>query len=292
MKYLKSFVIQTASIILLFFLAALPLYLYNMDGKLIFQPFEIPNEITNFIVGLFNGESYFYMQGDRRRFLLSDLSSFFLSSYFYLTSSLLIVIILAFILGIWFWKKSEKWVNSILGFIGIIPDFILVLLLQLLVTYIYKKTGVKVLKVASLSMDDPAIFLPIFTLCILPLFYLIRTLNDKTYEVLTEDYILTAKAKGLTKRYIYIKHVTSNVLPFLKADLYKIVGISLSNLFIIEYLYNTRGLTEILFEYPDNFGYQYNLVVITLLSFFLLYIGTLSTIKLFIFLVERIFING
>ncbi|KQL19758.1 peptide ABC transporter permease [Cytobacillus solani] len=292
MSYLKFFVIQAASIILLFFLAALPLYLYNMDGRLIFQPLEIPNEIANFIIGLFTGESYFYMQGDRRRFLLSDLSSFFLSSYFYLSISLLIVIILSFILGIWFWKKSEKWVYSALGFIGIIPDFILVLLLQLLITYIYKKTGVKVLKVASLSMDDPAIFLPIFTLSILPLFYLIRTLNDKTYEVLTEDYILTAKAKGLTKRYIYLNHVISNVLPFLKADLYKIVGISLSNLFIIEYLYNTRGLTEILFEYPNNFGYQYNLVVITLLSFFVLYIVTLLTIILFIFLVERIFING
>jgi len=292
MKYLKSFVIQAASISLLLFLAALPLYLYNMDGVLIFQPFEIPNEIKNFLVGLLNGESFFYMQGDRRRFLLNDLSSFFFSSYFYLTISLLIVLILSFIFGIWFWKMSEKWVNSFLGFIGIIPDFILVLLLQLLVTYIYKETGVKVVKVASLSTGDPAIFLPIFTLSILPLFYLIRTLNDKTYEVLTEDYILTAKAKGLTKRYIYKNHVTSNVLPFLKADLYKIVGISLSNLFIIEYLYNTRGLTEILFEYPENFGYQYNLVVITLLSFFLLYIGTLFTIKLFIFLMERIFING
>jgi len=292
MKYLKSFVLQAASISLLLFLASLPLYLYNMDGVLIFQPFEIPNEIKNFLVGLLNGESFFYMQGDRRRFLLNDLSSFFFSSYFYLTISLLIVLILSFIFGIWFWKMSEKWVNSFLGFIGIIPDFILVLLLQLLVTYIYKETGVKVVKVASLSTGDPAIFLPIFTLSILPLFYLIRTLNDKTYEVLTEDYILTAKAKGLTKRYIYKNHVTSNVLPFLKADLYKIVGISLSNLFIIEYLYNTRGLTEILFEYPENFGYQYNLVVITLLSFFLLYIGTLFTIKLFIFLMERIFING
>lgn len=59
MKYLKCFVIQIASILLLFFLAALPLYLYNMDGTLIFQPFEIPNEIRNFLIGLFTGESYF-----------------------------------------------------------------------------------------------------------------------------------------------------------------------------------------------------------------------------------------
>lgn len=78
MKYLKVSVIQIASILLLFFLAALPLYLYNMDGRLIFQPLEIPNEIRNFLIGLFTGESYFYMQGDRRRFLISDLSSFFL----------------------------------------------------------------------------------------------------------------------------------------------------------------------------------------------------------------------
>ncbi|WP_027409314.1 ABC transporter permease subunit [Anoxybacteroides tepidamans] len=291
MSSLKFIIHQILGVILLLILAALPLHFFSDGSRVVFQPYGIVEEIKRFVMGLWSGESLYYFQGDRSRFLLDDLTSFFLSSYMYLTVSLLAVVVLALILGIWFWKKSEQWLNSFLGFIGFLPDFILILLLQLLLGFIYSKTGVKIAKVASFSTDDPAVFLPILTLTVLPLFYLVRALNEKTFEVLTEDYILTAKSKGLSKRYIYLVHVTSNVLPFLKADLYKIVGISISNLFIVEYLYNTRGLTELLFEYPTHFGYQYNLVVITLFSFLALYVGTLFTIKLFLFLAEKIFMR-
>ncbi|MGD6901373.1 peptide ABC transporter permease [Bacillus infantis] len=292
MSYMRSILTQAAGFLVLLLIAALPLYLYNLDGKVVFLPSKIPGEVLDFLKGLFTGDSYYYMQGDRRRFLLFDLLSFFSVSYTYISVSLAIVIVLSFIFGIWLWKKSEKWVNSILGFVGFIPDFILVLMLQLSVTYIYKQTGMRVAKVASLSLEEPAILLPVLTLTILPLLYLVRSLNDRTFEVASEDYILTAVSKGLTKRQIYLYHVTSNVLPFLKADIYKIVGITTANLFIIEHLYNTRGLTEILFEYPVNFGYQYNLVVISLLSFFILYIAVLFTMKLIIFGVEKVLLRG
>ncbi|PLR94433.1 ABC transporter permease subunit [Bacillus sp. T33-2] len=289
MWYLRFLVNQLISLAVLLLLAALPLYLVNTDTGVAVQLHGILEEVKKFVAGLFNGQSFYYLQGGREGLLLNDLTSFFLSSFTYLTVSLLIVVILSFFLGIWFWKMSERWLNSLLGFVGFIPDFILVLLFQLLVTYIFKTTGIKTVKVASLSMEEPAIFLPIVSLIIVPLFYLIRTLAERTYEVLTQDYILTAKSKGLSKKYIYVNHVTSNVLPFLKADLHKIVGIAISNLFIIEYLYNTRGLTEILFEYPIKFGYQYNLVAITLIAFFVLYLATFLSIKLFILAVERIF---
>ncbi|MGD6876141.1 peptide ABC transporter permease [Bacillus infantis] len=292
MYYIRSILTQIAGFLVLLLVAALPLYLYNLDGKVIFLPSNIPGEVLAFIKGLFTGESYYYMQGDRRRFLLFDLLSFFIVSYVYVSVSLAIVIVFSFIFGIWLWKKSEKWVNSILGFVGFIPDFILVLMLQLSVTYIYKQTGMRIAKVASLSLEEPAILLPVLTLTILPLLYLVRSLNDRTFEVASEDYILTAVSKGLTKRQIYLYHVTSNVLPFLKADIYKIVGITTANLFIIEHLYNTRGLTEILFEYPVNFGYQYNLVVISLLSFFILYIAVLFTMKFIIFGIEKVLLRG
>ncbi|PLR99674.1 ABC transporter permease subunit [Bacillus sp. T33-2] len=289
MSYVKFVMNQIISIAILLVLAALPLYLMNTEAGLSFQPQGLVTEVKNFVTGLFTGQSFYYLQGDRERMLLNDLHSYFLSSFSYLTVSMFIVVILSFFLGIWFWRKSEKWLNSVLGFAGFIPDFILVLLLQLLVTFIFRKTGVKTVQVASLSIEEPAVFLPILSLVIVPLFYLIRALAERTYEVLTEDYILTAKSKGLSKKYIYLNHVTSNVLPFLKADLHKIVGIAISNLFIIEYLYNTRGLTEILFEYPIKFGYQYNLVAITLFAFFVLYLATFFSIKLFLLAVERIF---
>ncbi|MEC1895600.1 ABC transporter permease subunit [Cytobacillus firmus] len=144
------------------------------------------------------------------------------------------------------------------------------------------------MKVASLSMDDPALFLPIVTLVLIPLIYLIRALNEHTHEVISEDYILTAIGKGLSKPRIYLFHVTTNVLPYLKADLKKITGIMISNLFVVEYLYNTRGVTTMLFQIQVKFGYQYNLVVLCLISIMLLYTSVFYTYKLFISIIERI----
>src|SRR5690606_33041650 len=155
----------------------------------------------------------------------------------------------------------KEWMKDTIGFLGTIPDFILVIFLQLGVVSIYQSTGFRLARVASRSADENAYLLPLITLTLIPAIYLIRTLSERTYDVLSEDYILTAKAKGLKKRVIYINHVIRNVLPFLKADLHKVLAIMMSNLFIVEYLFNIRGITAMLF---GGTMYQYNLIVNTL----------------------------
>lgn len=67
-----------------------------------------------------------------------------------------------------------------------IPDFLLVLMLQIAVVYVNKSLGIKTFKVASSSIDNPAIFLPIFTLIIIPIIYLVRSLTEKTSEIAAE----------------------------------------------------------------------------------------------------------
>jgi peptide/nickel transport system permease protein len=279
---------QILSFIFLLILAALPLGIIRMGAKVDFSVPIILSNIKYFIIGVFSGTSFYYTEGDRTHFILSDLMHYFLSSYLYVIVAGVILIILSYILGIWFWRRTEKWLTSILGLIGMIPDFIVVLLLQLLVVSIYIHTGIKVAKVASISISEPALLLPILTIVIIPLFYIVRTLNERTHEVLTEDYILTAKAKGLSKKYIYLFHVTANVIPFFKADLHKITGIMISNLFIVEYLYNLRGITTLLFQHQIKFGYQYNLVVICFLALFFLYLAVYYTLKLLITITERV----
>ncbi|WP_243354276.1 ABC transporter permease subunit [Bacillus litorisediminis] len=245
-------------------------------------------EIRQFFSGLFTGSSYYYELGDRTRSLFTDLSRYINSSFFYLFWSSLIVLVLSFIFGIYFWKKSDKVLNNFLGFLGMIPDFILITILQFSVAFIYQKTGVKLAKVASSSTEDPAILLPLFTLVLIPLLYTVRTLNERTQDVLREDYILTAISKGIKKRKIYLYHVTSNVTPFLKADLHKILAIMISNLFIVEYLFNTGGITALLFQHQMKFGYQYNLVIFCFFALFLLYVILFFYLKMLILLVERI----
>jgi peptide/nickel transport system permease protein len=276
-----------SSVLLLFILAALPLGFFTKGNQVTFETNVIVNTIWDFIKGLFQGDSWYYSQGDRTRNIVSDLVSYFMSSYFYLTVSAIIVLIISIILGIFIWKKSDKWINASLGFIGMIPDFMLVLIIQLTVVYINQSTGVRILKIASTSINDPAIVLPIFTLTIIPIFYLVRSLSEITSEVSAEDYILTAKSKGLGKVHIYLYHVTSNVLPYLKADLHKVLGIMIGNLFIIEYLYNTRGVTALLFQLQIMSGYQFNLTVICIFSLVILYFACYYTLMLFIVAIER-----
>lgn len=243
--------------------------------------------IKEFFFGIISGETWYYSQGSRARLIFGDLVSYFSSSYLYLIISAIIVIAISIFLGIFFWKKSNRWLNVSLGFLGMVPDFILVLMLQITVVYVNKNLGVKTFKVASSSIDDPAIFLPIITLIIIPTIYLVRSLSETTSEISAEDYILLAKSKGLGKTYIYLFHVTTNVLPFLKADLHKILSIMIGNLFIVEYLYNTRGLASFIFLHSSKFGYQYNLVIICLLSLFVLYLICYYSLRFLLAAVER-----
>src|SRR5699024_12321256 len=88
------------------------------------------------------------------------------------------------------------------------------------------------------------------TLTIIPSMYLTRTLTERTYDVLTEDYILMAKSKGIKRRGIFTQHVIRNVIPYLKADLHKMHGIGMGNLFLVEFLFNIRGLTLLVYRVP------------------------------------------
>ncbi len=258
-----------------------------MDKTVAFDVEGMATTIKEFFWGLFSGDAWYYAQGNRTRLILSDLVSYFLSSYLYLIISAIIVIAFSIFLGIFFWKKTNRWVHASLGFLGMIPDFLLVLILQLAVVFINKSVGIKTFKVASSSMNDPAIFLPILTLIIIPAIYLVKSLSEITSEIAGEDYILLAKSKGLGKRSIYFFHVTTNVLPFLTADLHKVLSIMIGNLFIVEYLYNTRGLASFIFVHSNKFGYQYNLVIICLLSLFVLYLSCYYLLRLLLAAAER-----
>jgi peptide/nickel transport system permease protein len=127
---------------------------------------------------------------------------------------------------------------------------------------------------------------------ILPANYMIRTVSQQMKMTLTEDYISFAKARGLGKTYIVFFHALPNVLPFIKADLHKLLGILMGNLFIVEYLFNLHGVTKLL--YSDAFahgGYQFNLVVNSLLALIVVYAVVYGVLRLFLRGWEKVFIR-
>jgi peptide/nickel transport system permease protein len=274
----------------IFVLAALPFSITTTEGNLGIDFKAILFYIKDYISNIGNGDIFLYQLGiDGTYNILEDLPDYFLTSLQYLMLASFITVCIAMLVSAWHSKSKREWMKDIVGFLGTIPDFILVLFLQLGVVFIYQSTGLKIARIASRSADENAFLLPLITLTLIPTIYLIRTLSERTYDVLAEDYILTAKAKGLKKRFIYIHHVIRNVLPYLKADLHKVLAIMMSNLFVVEYLFNIRGLTALLF---GGTMYQYNLVVNTLFSLVILYLIIFWSTRLVIFVLERVFAHG
>jgi len=271
----------------IFLLAAVPLSINIIDDNLTLSFKSMAELIKNYATGLLNGDSFTYQEGKNRTYnLIQDIASYLFTSLRYLLLAGFLSVIIGLLISAWYSKSKKEWMKDTIGFLGTIPDFILVIFLQLGVVSIYQSTGFRLARVASRSADENAYLLPLITLTLIPAIYLIRTLSERTYDVLSEDYILTAKAKGLKKRVIYINHVIRNVLPFLKADLHKVLAIMMSNLFIVEYLFNIRGITAMLF---GGTMYQYNLIVNTLFALVFLYLIVYWSIRLLILLLERVF---
>jgi len=272
--------------VFVFIIAALPKMLTIQYHEIHFGLYPGWYAIKTFFKGISNGTSFHYYQGlDRERSFFHDAPGYFKISYFYLVSSSFFAVIISTFIGTWQGKSKHGWLKDFLGFLSSIPDFILILLLQMGVVLIYESTGIRVAKAASTSTENPAVVLPIITLTLIPTVYLIRTLSEHTYDELTDDYILTARSKGMGRIYILFRHAMRNILPFLKADLHKVAAIMIGNLFIVEYLLNLRGLTRLIF----SSSYQFDLVVCCLFSFIILYLSLYWTMRLFVFGLERVF---
>ncbi|WP_330948981.1 ABC transporter permease subunit [Virgibacillus sp. MG-45] len=268
-------------------LAAIPLALNTTSGKLMIDFHVVSRLINTYISGIGTGDTFIYQEGiDRSPNYLQTVGRHFSLSFVYLLVAGLTAVIIGMIVASWYSRSKKEWSKDIIGFLGLIPDFIFILFLQLGVVWVYQSTGFHIARVASRGADEHALLLPLITLIIVPTIYLIRTLSEATAYVLTEDYILTAKAKGFSVFYIFMQHAVRNILPYLKADLHKVIAIMMSNLFIVEYLFNISGLTSLLFTKD---GYQYNLTVNTLLTMVIMYVLLYWSIRLFIVILERIF---
>lgn len=287
MKFIFSLLTM---IVLIFILSALPDSFQNDNGDISFTPKTGWESIKVYFSGVPSGDSFHYLEGkDRIRSYFDDIGKFFAMSYLYLLFSSIFIIVISLIVAVWQAGSKKEWMKDIIGFFGFLPDFIFILFLQMGVVFLYKATGVSIAKVASRSFAEPAILLPILTLTIIPSMYLTRTLTERTYDVLTEDYILVAKSKGIKRSGIFTQHVIRNVIPYLKADLHKMLAIVMGNLFIVEFLFNIRGVTSLVFSESI---YQFNLTVNGLLTFVVLYFVLYWSIRVFVYGVERMFAYG
>jgi peptide/nickel transport system permease protein len=157
-------------------------------------------------------------------------------------------------------RRSIKFIFYILESI---PDLFIIALGELFVILIYQKTGVLLAGLAAIGTQKVYLF-PIVCLSILPAIQLFRLCMIIFEDELEKEYVLLAKSIGIKKSDILVFHVFRNAIINIFFQSKATVWFMLSNLFILEVLFNMSGMMTFLYQ---NLNPQ--IFTISLIVFFL-----------------------
>ncbi len=101
----------------------------------------------------------------------------------------------------------------------------------------------------------------------------VRMTRSTVLEVLREDYIRTARAKGLYKKIILIRHALKNALLPVVAIIGLELAFLLGGLVVTEQVFNLNGLGLYLVQSIERRDYNVTQTLVVLASFFFVFIN-------------------
>lgn len=157
-------------------------------------------------------------------------------------TSMLIATILGIVLGLIAAYKPNSWTDSLtmsLSLLGIsLPAFVVGLLLVLLFGVMlewFPNSG-------YIDRGAEYLILPMITLAIRPMAIIARVTRSSMLDVLGQDYVRTARAKGLNNFTVYTKHALRNALnPVVTTVSAWFAGL-LAGTYFIEYIFSWPGV--------------------------------------------------
>jgi peptide/nickel transport system permease protein len=258
-------------------LATLPLVFQEREGRVqILGGYLVL--VGAYLRGLATGVSTHFFVGDQYWQAFEDLPRYFITSLAYAAAATTAGLVIGVPAGMAGYRRIYTLPRRLLAFLGTIPDFFLIMVLQLLVVTITQATGVRLAYITMATSSQIPVTLPLIAMSLYPAIYLIRSISSKTLEVSSQEYILFAKARGLSRWAIFRGHILPGIIPQLEADAGKITTMVMANLFIAEQLFLLKGITRIMFYYGFQVrtpygqgGYQFFLVANCLLALVVLY---------------------
>jgi len=116
--------------------------------------------------------------------------------------------------------------------------------------------------------DLDQLVLPIAILAIPPMAYVARLTRTYMLEVLAQDYIRTARAKGVRERRVIYLHALRNTLVPLLTTIGIIFGGLLSGTFVVETIFNIPGLGRLAIESIFARDYPVTMTIVLLFTVF------------------------
>lgn len=132
------------------------------------------------------------------------------------------------------------------------------------------------------------LILPVLTLAYLNWAGLQRVTRSSMLETLSQDYITTARAKGISENAVILKHALRNALiPVTTLSVPIVIGLLLSGVVITETVFNYKGLgllavtATLQFDVPTVLGF-------TMIGTSLIVVGNLLVDVLYVFIDPRV----
>ena len=120
--------------------------------------------------------------------------------------------------------------------------------------------------VVAVPIPDPHLYLPVFVVSIGGFASIARLVRITALEVLTEDYVRTARSKGLPEFTVAVRHVLPNsLLPVVTVVGFAMIGI-LGGSFFVELLFGINGIGRFLFEAVRSRDYDVILAMTVIVS--------------------------
>lgn len=132
------------------------------------------------------------------------------------------------------WGDQLIMVVSTLGIA--VPSFVVA-------TTLMKIFGVELKWLPTMGLSTPLHYiLPVFTLAFYPMAYITRLMRSSMLDALNQDYIRTARAKGVSKFKMLFKHALRNAIIPIITYAGPLMAFTLSGSFVVEKIFNIPGL--------------------------------------------------
>lgn len=167
--------------------------------------------------------------------------------------AILIALVLGMAAGIFSSYFQNSWWDRLSMFLataGIsMPNFVLGVLLVFIFSHRYK------ILPPALWEDFRSVLLPAFTLGLAPAAYIARLSRSSILETNRQDYVQTARAKGLSEPAILFRHILRNAISPVVTVLGPLTAALVTGSFVVEFIFSVPGMGKFFITAVTNRDY-------------------------------------
>lgn len=203
-------------------------------------------------------------------------------------SAICIASFIGILLGIIAAIKQNTWIDTSAIFAAVmgisLPSFFAAILVAYIFGFVFcQYTGLSI--ISPMWDYDPytgkhflwkSLILPVFTLALRPMAVIMQITRSAMLDVLNQDFIRTAYAKGLSKKQVVLRHALPNALNPVITSISGWFAELLAGSFFIEYIFGWKGIGKISVDALNRFDFPVVMGAVLFTSFIIIIINIIS----------------